>query len=249
MGNSLSFEEMCEMKKPGRVAAEVFRNLRQFIAPGISTKDIEVFFDNMLVEHSGMEAAFKGYGGYPASLCVSVNEEVIHGIPSEKKIINDGDIVSIDLGIVYNGLYVDTAYTYQIGEVSAQGKNLVRVCQGALKEAIKKVKGGAYIGDIGEEIQSFVEKEGFSVVRSFVGHGIGRELHCSPEVPNFGVAGTGEQLREGMVIAIEPMVCIGGYEVEVMDDGWTVKTKDRSLSCHFEHTIAITKEGPVIITE
>lgn len=236
------------MRKPGRVAAKVFRFLRRFIRPGISTKDIESFFENILQKYPGMEAAFKGHHGYPASLCVSVNEEVIHGIPSHKKILNNGDIVSVDLGIMHNGLYVDAAYSYLVGRVQAVSKKLIKVCYAALHEAIKKVRISAYIGDIGQTIQAFVESQGFSVVRSFVGHGIGRSLHCPPEIPNFGVAGTGERLCEGMVIAIEPMICSGGYDVDVSDDGWMVKTRDNSLSCHFEHTVAVTKRGPLIIT-
>jgi methionyl aminopeptidase len=247
--SNLSYEELRELRKPGKVAAKVFRGLKRFIRPGISTKDIEIFFESILRKYPGMEAAFKGHGGYPASLCVSVNEEVIHGIPSHKKIINDGDIVSVDLGIVYKGLYVDTAYSYLVGRVSSLGRKLLKVCYAALQEAIKKVRVNAYIGDIGETIQTFVENKGFSVVRSFVGHGIGRRLHCPPEVPNFGVAGTGERLDEGTVIAIEPMICSGRCDVDILDDAWGVKTKDNSLSCHFEHTVAVTKRGPLVITK
>lgn len=236
------------MRKSGRAAACILKKLKRRIKPGISTKDIEIYFDRSLERYPEMDAAFKGFSGYPSSICVSVNEEVIHGIPSVRE-IREGDLVSVDLGIEYKGLFVDTAYTYLIGKASLLQKQLRKVTFLALFEGIKKAKVGAKIGDIGYAIQSFVEKYGFSVVRKFVGHGIGRDLHLSPEVPNFGKQGEGEELREGMVLAIEPMVSAGGFEVEVLADGWTVKTKDNALSAHFEHTVAITKRGPKILTQ
>lgn len=236
------------MRIPGKVAGQFLKQLRRIIRPGISTKDIEIHFDKMLARYPGMDAAFKGYCDYPASLCVSINDEIIHGIPRPEHIIKDGDFVSVDLGIKYKGLFVDTAYTYPTGKVSAIGRKLLKVGHNSLARALKKVRIGAYIGDIGSTIQNYVESNGFSVIRKFVGHGIGRVLHCPPEVPNFGVENTGEILKEGMVIAIEPMVTSGGSEVAILDDGWTVKTQDNSLSVHFEHTVAVTRRGPCIIT-
>ncbi len=248
MENILSPEEIKMMRIPGKLAGYFLRKLKRYIRPGISTKDIEVYFDQMLKKHSGMEAAFKGMYDFPASLCVSVNDEIIHGIPCGGHSIHSGDIVSVDLGIKYNGLYVDTARSYAAGRTDEAGRKLLNVGQEALNRALKKVKIGARIGDIGAAVQNYVEANGFSVIRKFVGHGIGRVLHCPPEVPNFGVAHTGEVLCEGMVIAIEPMITSGGYEVAICDDGWTVKTKDNSLSVHFEHTVAVTARGPYIIT-
>jgi len=248
MDNILSLEEIKTMRIPGKVAAQFLKQLRRSIAPGMSTKDIEDHFDQMLTQHHDMEAAFKGYCDYPASLCVSVNDEIIHGIPRRDHIIQKGDFVSVDLGIKYKGLFVDTAYTYTAGAVSNKDKKLLKVGHYALLRALKKVRIGAHIGDIGATIQKYVESHGCSVIRKFVGHGIGRVLHCPPEVPNFGIENTGEILKEGMVIAIEPMVTSGGYDVAFLDDGWTVKTKDNSLSVHFEHTIAVTRRGPYVIT-
>lgn len=245
---TLTKEEMKVMRKSGRVAAYILKKLGRMIKPGISTRDIEVYFDHNLERYPEMDAAFKGFNGYPASLCVSVNEEVIHGIPSDRK-IKEGDMVSVDLGIEYKGLFVDTACTYLIGKTSLLQKQLRKVTFLALFEGIKKAKVGATIGDIGYTIQNFVENYGFSVIRKFVGHGIGRDLHLSPEVPNFGKQGEGEELREGMVLAIEPMVSAGNFEVEVLADGWTAKTKDNALTAHFEHTVAITNRGPKILTQ
>ncbi len=236
------------MKQAGKVASLILRKLKRFIRPGVSTKDIELFFERELKKYPGMVPAFKGYHGYPSSLCVSLNDEVIHGIPKENRKIQDGDLVSVDLGIEYKGLFVDTAYTYPVGKISKIAKKLIQVGKKALREAIRKVKIGAKTGDIGETIEQIVEKNGFSVIKSFVGHGIGRSLHCYPEVPNFGKAGTGATLLEGMVIAIEPMISVGSGRVKILDDQWTAKTQDGSLSCHFEHTVAITKKGPVVIT-
>ncbi len=186
--------------------------------------------------------------GYPASLCVSVNEEVIHGIPSDKKVIQEGDLVSIDLGIKYKELFVDTAYTYIAGRGSKAAKKLVKASLRSLYEGIKRAKPQATVGDIGSAVQNFVEKQGFGVVRQFVGHGIGRKLHQYPEVPNFGLPGEGDKLEVGMAIAIEPMVTAGSFNVAIAGDGWTAKTRDGSLSAHFEHTVVITKKGPLILT-
>jgi methionyl aminopeptidase len=249
MENVLSYQELIVMRRIGRVASKTLRQLKKIIRPGISTKEIEIFFERILAKHDGMEAAFRGYQNYPASLCVSVNEEIIHGLPSKDKIIKEGDLISVDLGIRYKGFFIDAAYTYTVGKVPSLGKRLVKAGKVALREAIKKARIGARVGDISATIQGLAQKYGFSVIRNFVGHGIGRSLHCPPEIPNFGQEHTGDMLVEGEVIAIEPMVCSGSYEIKILDDGWTAKTKDNSLSCHFEHTVAVTKRGPWILTK
>jgi methionyl aminopeptidase len=249
MENVLSYDEMVIMKKAGTFAARILTQVKKMMKPGLSTKDVELFFDNVLKEHPDMQPAFKGYNNYPASLCVSVNEEIIHGVPSSKRVFKSGDLVSVDLGIKHQGLFVDTAFTYTIGNSTPLARKLIGVCRGALREAVKRVKVGSRIGDISSAVQTFVEQHGFSVIRNFVGHGIGRVLHCYPEVPNFGEKNTGEVLREGMVLAIEPMISSGSYEVEILSDGWTAKTKDNSLSCHFEHTVAVTKRGAWVLTQ
>ena len=243
----LTHEELRTMRQAGKVASRVLRKLKRVIKPGISTKSIEEFFEEEVIKYPGMELAFKGFSGFPASCCVSVNEEIIHGIPS-KRIISSGDLVSVDLGIKHKGLFVDTAYTYIIGKVSSSAKKLVRATRKSLYEGIRKAKAGARVGDIGSSIQNFIEANGFSVIRKFVGHGIGRQLHLPPEIPNFGKAGQGSILEPGEVIAIEPMVSAGSWDVDVRSDGWTAKTKDNSLSAHFEHTVAITERGPWVLT-
>lgn len=245
----LSFEEIMIMREAGKVSAQFLERLRKMIHPGISTKDIEFFFDYFISGYPGMESAFKGFSGYPASLCVSLNEEIIHGLPSSRKIVKNGDLVSVDLGIRYKGLIVDTAYTYIIGKTTGLAKRLVKTAFQSLIRAIRIARTGMRVGDIGFSVQNFVEKRGFSVIRKFVGHGVGRELHLPPEIPNFGERGRGEELKEGLVIAIEPMISAGDYDVEVLADGWTAKTKDDSLSAHFEHTVAITRRGPLILTK
>jgi methionyl aminopeptidase len=236
------------MREAGKAASAILKKMRAIIKPGISTKDIEIFFDNSLARYPGMSAAFKGFNRYPASVCVSVNEEIIHGIPSAAKRVKEGDLVSVDVGIQYKGLFVDTAYTYSVGRITGTAHRLVKTTLAALRQGIRKARLGLRIGDISSCIQDFVEKRGFSVIRKFVGHGIGSALHRPPEVPNFGKAREGEELKEGLVIAIEPMVAVGGFDVEISADGWTAKTKDNSLSAHFEHTVAITKRGPWILT-
>jgi methionyl aminopeptidase len=247
MASTLTDQEVMAIKTAGNTAALILKRLSKMLKPGISTSEIENNFKTLLMQYPGMESAFKGFMGYPAFLCTSVNEEVIHGIPSSK-VIKDGDMVSIDLGIKYQGVFVDTAYTYLIGKPTKLAKRLVEVTFRALQEGIKKAKVGAKVGDISFAIQRFVERKGFSVIRKFVGHGIGRNLHEPPEIPNFGNLGEGELLSEGMAIAIEPMVAAGGFEVEISNDGWTAKTKDGSLSAHFEHTVLITNRGPLILT-
>ena len=248
MNEALTSSDLLTMRNAGKVAARALTKLKRFIKAGITTKDIENYFDKELAAYPGMKPAFKGYHGYPSSVCVSVNDEVIHGIPSQKRKIEDGDLVSVDLGIEYQGLFVDTAYTYMVGKVSKEAKQLVKTTYKALYEGIKQAKVGAKVGDISSAVQSYAESHGCSVIRKFVGHGIGRKLHLPPEVPNFGNAGQSQTLEETMVLAIEPMVSAGNFDVEVLDDGWTAKTTDNSLSAHFEHTVAITNKGPWILT-
>ncbi|UCG35123.1 MAG: type I methionyl aminopeptidase [Candidatus Omnitrophota bacterium] len=249
MSSPLTHGQLLVMQKAGKVAAAILKKLKKFIRAGISTKDVENFFDDALSQYPGMEAAFKGFMGYPSSVCVSLNEEIIHGIPSLKKIIRRGDLVSVDLGIKYQGLFVDTAYTYIIGGAPSFAKRLVRTTYRALYEGIKRAQVGSTVGNIGAAIQGYIEKKNCSVIRKFVGHGIGEKLHLPPEIPNYGKKGEGMKLTEGNVLAIEPMVSAGGHEVEIDDDGWTARTKDNSLSAHFEHTVAITKKGPWILTQ
>ena len=248
MQKTLTSDDFKTMRQAGKIAAAVLKKLRRFIRPGISTKDIETFFDRYLEKYPGMEPAFKGYSGYPASICVSINDEVIHGIPSTNRVISDGDVVSVDLGIKYKGLFVDTAYTYLVGNVSDQAKRLTRITRESLQAGIKNARPGNKIGMISSVVQNLVEHAGFSVIRKFVGHGIGHNLHVPPEVPNFGTIDDGDKLTEGCAIAIEPMVCAGAFDVEIMTDGWTAKTKDKSIAAHFEHTVAITPKGPWVIT-
>lgn len=243
----LTNEELATMHKAGIVAARIVKELKRFIRAGITTKDIEQLFEERLKSYPSMSSAFRGFRGYPASICVSLNAEVIHGLPSER-VIRGGDIVSVDMGIRYNGLFVDCASTYPVGYISRLARKLLWVTRKALYEGIRQARIGRTTGDIGSAIQWFVEKRGFSVIRKFVGHGIGRGLHVFPEIPNFGCAGGGTTLKEGMAIAIEPMVSSGSFEIDILDDGWTAKTHDNSLAAHFEHTVAITKRGPWILT-
>ncbi len=244
----LGVNEIKIMREAGKVAAEVLQKIKALLKPGIFTKDIELFFQESLERYPGMDAAFKGFSGYPASCCVSVNEEVIHGIPAQR-VIKDGDVVSVDLGIKYKGLFVDTAYTYIVGEPSQGAKKLVEVTLDSLNKGICQVKPGAKVGDIGFTVQQVAEQNGFSIIRKFVGHGVGRQLHLPPEIPNFGIRGGGMELESGYAIAIEPMVSAGGSEVDILEDGWTVKTRDNTKAAHFEHTVAITDNGPVVLTE
>lgn len=247
MTKPLTSEELAIMRESGKVAAAILCGIKKILKKGLTTEDIEKFVEGRIVSNSGMTPAFKGFMGYPAACCVSVNEEIIHGIPS-KKVINEGDLVSVDLGIKYKGLFVDTAYTYIVGKTHKLAKKLVKVSLKALEVGIQKAKVGFRIGDIGSTIQNLVEKNDFGVIRKFVGHGIGRELHLPPEVPNFGEPGTGSELKENFAIAIEPMVSAGSSDVDIANDGWTARTKDGSLSAHFEHTVVITKKGPVVLT-
>lgn len=240
--------EIKKIAESCRIVAEVLDSLKSFVREGLSTAEIEGFVENQILKKNAYPA-FKGYRGYPSSVCLSVNDQVVHGIPSHRLKLKRGDIVSIDLGVLLNGFYGDAAITLSIGEISQDSKKLLRVTEEALYVGISKAVVGNRVSDISYAIQQHVEGNGFSVVRAFVGHGIGRFLHEDPHVPNFGRPGTGVRLREGMTIAIEPMVNAGCPDVRILDDGWTVVTADGSLSAHFEHTIAITKNGPVILTK
>ncbi len=217
------------------------------VEPGVTTAEIDRLAEEYIRRRGG-EPNFKNYEGYPATACISINNEVIHGIPSEKRKLRAGDIVSIDLGAKFDGYHGDNAATFACGDVSPEAKRLMDTTCESLYEGIRAACAGGRIGDIGHAVQSYVEARGYSVVRQFVGHGVGTHLHEAPEVPNFGIPGRGIRLMPGMTIAIEPMVNAGGYDVKVQPDGWTVLTKDGSLSAHFEHTIVITADGPKIMT-
>lgn len=240
-------EEIKIMSRACIIVAEALRALEGIVKPGISTKEIERFVEE-IVRDRGAVPAFKGYRNYPASVCTSVNNQVVHGIPSSV-VLNDGDIVSIDLGVYLDGFYGDAAVTLPVGKVSPLAEKLMRVTKEALALGIEKARPGNRVSDISYAIQKHAEVNGFSVVRSFVGHGIGRSLHEEPQVPNFGEPGHGPRLREGMTLAIEPMVNAGGHEVSVLDDGWTAVTADGSLSSHCEHTVVIMGNGPRILTK
>lgn len=240
--------ELKVMLEACRISAGALKKAGEAIEPGITTAEIDEIAEKY-IRGQGGSPNFKNYEGYPATACISVNNEVIHGIPSRKRKIERGDIVSIDLGAKFEGYHGDNAATFACGDVSEQAKRLMEVTKEALYKGISAALPGGRIGDISFAVQSFVEKNGFSVVREFVGHGIGTHLHEPPEVPNFGTAGHGIRLLPGMTLAIEPMVNAGNYGVKVLPDGWTVLTKDGSLSAHFEHTVAITPDGPLIMTK
>lgn len=239
--------ELGIMKEACRISAGALQTVGKAVEPGVTTFELDKLAEDYIRSQGG-EPNFKNYHGYPATACISINNEVIHGIPSKKRKICAGDIVSVDLGARFDGYNGDNAATFACGDVSEEAKRLMYVTENALYEGIKAACVGNRIGDIGSAIQKFVESAGFSVVRQYVGHGIGTELHEAPEVPNFGTAGRGIRLLPGMTLAIEPMVNAGHYDVKVLPDGWTVKTKDGSLSAHFEHTVVITPDGPKIMT-
>jgi methionyl aminopeptidase len=242
-----SHDEIERMAVAGRIVAEVLEKIRNIVAPDVTTLELDKFAESY-IKSKGASPAFKGYRGFPASICTSVNEQVVHGIPSSER-LREGDIVSLDTGVYCNGFYGDAALTLAVGEVSKNTKQLLSVTEKSLYLGIEKAVAGNRLFDISSAIQNQAESEGFSVVRSFVGHGIGRELHEDPQIPNLGRQGEGPMLKEGMTLAIEPMVNAGTWDVEILDDGWTAVTKDKSLSAHFEHTVVITSNGPVILTK
>lgn len=236
-----------KMREAGRISSGALREAGKAVEPGVSTLEIDNIVRNY-IEKQGATPSFLGYGGFPASACISVNNVVIHGIPSEKQILKAGDIVSIDVGAKYDGYHGDNAFTFPCGDVSKEAKALMDATRNSLMEGISKAVAGNRLGDIGAAVQRYVEARSYSVVRDYVGHGVGARLHEDPSVPNYGTRGHGVQLRPGMVIAIEPMVNEGTHRVRVLDDDWTTVTADGKLSAHFEHTIAITSDGPVILT-
>jgi len=242
-----SREEIEQLRVSNQIVAEVLECLKTLIQPGITTQDLDRYAEEMTLK-KGAKPAFKGYMGYPSSLCVSVNSEVVHGIPSDR-VLKDGDIVSLDFGSYYQGYYGDSAMTIPVGNVSGNAKRLIDVTNEALYKGIAEARTKNRLGDISAAVQNHVERAGFSVVRDFVGHGIGRKLHEEPQIPNFGIQGRGIALKAGMVFAIEPMVNEGTYHVKVMKDGWTVVTLDGKRSAHFEHTVAITEDGPDILSK
>ncbi|MFH1655559.1 MAG: type I methionyl aminopeptidase [Candidatus Omnitrophota bacterium] len=241
-----SEQEIGQIRKAGKVLVGIVDKIKENTKPGITTAQLNNLAEDLILKAGG-EPAFKGYRGFPSSACISVNEEIVHGIPGNR-ILKNGEIVSVDLGIRLDGYFADVAFTLTLGNVNGRLKKLVDVTKKALDIGISKARVGNRLSDISHSIQSFVESNGFSVVRDFVGHGIGKELHEDPEVPNFGQSKLGPELKPGMVLAIEPMVNIGTWESEILQDGWTAVTKDRLPSAHFEHTVAITENGPQVLT-
>jgi len=242
-----STAELEKMHRAGLLVWEVLEKMRALVRPGVSTKELDEFAEKYVTEHDA-KPAFKGYRGYPGSVCTSINEEVVHGIPSASRKVREGDILSMDFGVVMDGYYGDAALTVPVGKIAPEREKLLRVTRESLERAIEKVRAGNRLGDVSSAVQQWVEKNGFSVVREFVGHGIGTKMHEDPQLPNYGSPGQGQRLQEGMVLAIEPMVNSGSPAVKVLDDDWTAVTADGSDSAHFEHTVAVTANGPWILT-
>lgn len=248
-------QEIALMREGGKILALILEELGQAVKPGIKTIDLDKLAESRVFKY-GVKASFKGYkpsfnsenGGYPANVCVSVNEEVVHGIPGER-VLREGDIVSLDMGVLHKGYYTDAAITVGAGKISPMAQKLIDVTKKSLELGIAEVKAGNHLGDIGFAIQSYAEKNGFSVVRDLVGHGVGKLIHEEPEIPNYGKRGKGLELKEGMTLALEPMINIGDWRVKVMPDTWTFVTQDKSLSAHFEHTVAITENGAEVLTK
>lgn len=236
------------MRESGQILARVLRSVSRLVQEGVSTRELDRHAREM-IESAGARPAFLGYEGFPATLCVSLNEQVVHGIPSTTVVLRPGDLVSIDCGVYYRGFFSDSAVTVAVEPVSAEDHQLIEVTREALARAIQVACPGNRIGDIGEAVQTYVEGEGFSVVREYTGHGIGRNLHEAPKIPNFGRRGTGVRIQAGMVLALEPMVNAGTWRTRVLGDKWTVVTADGRKSCHFEHSVAVTEDGPVVLTQ
>ena len=241
-------DQLAYMREAGKITGEALALAGEAVRPGISTYELDTMIRKCIEKH-GAKPSFLGYGGFPGSACISINDQVIHGIPSKKAILKDGDIVKIDVGAFYRGYHGDSARTFPVGEVSPEAMRLIEVTKESFYRGIAQIGEGARIGDIGSAIDTYVRENGYSVVRKYIGHGVGRELHEDPEVPNFGTAGRGPRLAAGMVIAIEPMVNVGTHEVKELSDGWTVITADGKLSAHYEHTVAVTSNGAVLLTE
>jgi methionyl aminopeptidase len=239
-------EEINIMAQGGKILAEIMKEVASKVEPGVTTKFLDKVAENLVFKF-GAKPSFKNYQGFPAVLCTSINEELVHSIPSERK-LKSGDIISLDLGILYNGYHSDMAITVPVGEVSLEALRLIRTTKKALKRGIKKVRPGITFGDIGNTIQRYVEDQGYSVIRDLCGHGIGKELHEDPEIPNYGKRKTGEKIRTGMVFCLEPMIAMGDWQVKKSRDGYGFQMKDNSLCAHFEHTIALTETGPKVLT-
>ena len=241
-----SSEEIAGMRRSNQIVARVLSELGEQIRPGVTTRDLDAYAEKRAQEMGGTPA-FKGYRGYPASLCTSINEEIVHGIPSSR-ILQEGDIISLDYGVILDGFYGDAAVTYACGQLSPQTEQLVDAAKTSFFRGLEQVKVGNRISDISHAVQTYVEALGFSVIRSFVGHGIGFSLHEEPQIPNFGSPGRGPRIRPGMTLAIEPMIACGDWDVEILADNWTAVTRDRSLSAHYEHTIAVTEKGVEVLS-
>jgi methionyl aminopeptidase len=238
--------EIAAMKRSSQIVAKVLAGLKMMVKPGVTTKMLDAYAQAR-TEELGAVPAFKGYRGYPAALCTSINEEIIHGIPSSR-VLKEGDIIGLDFGVLCDGFYGDAAMTVPVGEINLRAKELIGSAERAFYRGIDQMKKGNRISDISHAIQTYVEAQGFSVIRSFVGHGIGHSLHEEPQVPNFGLPGRGPKIREGLTLAIEPMIALGDWQEEILADGWTAVTRDGSLSAHFEHTVALTSRGVEILS-
>lgn len=241
-----SEQEIMRMKRSGTIVAEVHELMKQHIKPGITTKELDELAENHIRSH-GAEPAFKGYGGFPASICSSINHQVVHGIPGNVRLA-EGDIISIDTGAQLEGYFSDAAKTYPVGKINSEAQELIDVTKQSFYEGLKFVREGFRLSDVSHAIQTCAESHGFSVVRNYVGHGIGTAMHEEPQIPNFGLPGKGPRLKKGMVLAIEPMINAGSYDVHVLSDGWTVVTDDGALSAHYEHTVVVTEDAPEILT-
>ncbi|MFH0793929.1 MAG: type I methionyl aminopeptidase [bacterium] len=239
-------EEIAKMQAAGGLLRDIRERMVQLVRPGVTTLSIDRKV-RQWIEENNARPAFLGLYGFPATICTSINEEVVHGIPSERQLV-EGDLISFDLGLIKDGFFVDTAVTVAVGEVDEESRRLMEVTSTALEIAIEQARPGVRLGDLGQAIQTYVEGQGFNVVRDYTGHGIGRQLHEDPKIPNFGQAGTGPRLMEGMVICLEPMVCVGTWKTRTLDDHWTVVTADGKRAAHFEHTVAITASGPRVLT-
>jgi len=246
-----SAREIEVMRRANVIVAEVLQELRKMVAPGVTTLELDAVAEELTLKRKALPA-FKGYvvagRAFPRCLCASINNEIVHGIPSERA-LREGDIIGLDFGVIYEGFYGDSAITVGVGRVSDEAQRLMNVTEQSLYQGIEELREGKRLGDLGYVVQQLAESAGYSVVRAFVGHGIGKKLHEEPPVPNYGERDRGLRLKEGMVLAVEPMINVGGYEVEIKDDGWTAVTKDGSLAAHFEHSIAITKNGPYILSQ
>ncbi len=243
-----SAQELDGIARAGAIVAEVLARVSERADPGVSTAELDRIAEELIRATDGATPAFKGLYGFPATLCTSINEEVVHGIPSAERVLSSGDVLSVDVGVKLDGLYADAAVTVAVGEVSGEASRLLERTRLALERAVAEARVGAHVGDIGAAVQETVEPEGYSVIRELVGHGVGHAAHEDPQVPNYGRRGKGQELREGLVIAIEPMVNVGGRKIRTLDDDWTVVTADGSLSAHFEHTVAVTERGPRVLT-